>query len=263
MEKLHRFEDQVVVISGASRGIGEGIALRFAEEGANVVVAANEAKVNDVAEKVRALGRQALPLVIDVTKKDQVEELYAKTMESFAKINVSIQNAGVITIKELDKLSEDEWDWVMDVNTKGVFLCCQEAARHMVKQGYGKLINTGSGQSRDGFIYTPHYAASKFGVVGITQSLAKELAPFGITVNAFCPGIIATDMWQYNDKVWGELLGDYKEGELIKEWVDDKIPMKRAGTPADVAALVAFLASRDADYITGQTINVDGGLIMS
>ncbi len=263
MENLRRFENKVVVITGASRGIGEGIALRFAQEGADLVLAANEDKVNVVAEKVRALGRQALPLVVDVTNKTQVESLYAQTVQKFGKIDVSVQNAGVITIKKVDELTEQEWDWVMGVNTKGVFLCCQAAAKYMVKQGYGKLINTGSGQSRDGFIYTPHYAASKFGVIGITQSLAKELAPFGITVNAFCPGIIATDMWQYNDKAWGALLGDYKEGELFKEWVEQKIPMKRAGTPEDVAGLVAFLASKDADYITGQTINVDGGQIMS
>jgi meso-butanediol dehydrogenase/(S,S)-butanediol dehydrogenase/diacetyl reductase len=150
----------------------------------------------------------------------------------------------------------------MDVNTKGVFLCCQAAARHMVARGSGRLINTASGQARQGFIYTPHYAASKFGVVGLTQSLAKELAASGVTVNAFCPGIIDTDMWAYNDGAWGKLLGDYQPGELMAEWVRG-IPMKRAGTVADVAGLVAFLASDDATYITGQTINVDGGLIMS
>ena len=111
------------------------------------------------------------------------------------------------------------------------------------KRPRGRLINTASGQARQGFIYTPHYAASKFGVVGLTQSLAKELAPEGITVNAICPGIIHTDMWDYNDRVWGKMLGDYGPGELMKSWVDG-IPMKRAGTPAEVAGLVAFLASR-------------------
>lgn len=262
MEDLYRFEDQVVVITGASRGIGEGIALRFAKEGANVVVAANEDLVHDVGKKIEALGRKAVSMVMDVTKKDQVEELYARAYDTFGKIDVSIQNAGVITVKKLEDLTEDEWNWVLAVNTTGVFLCCQVAAKYMVKQGYGRLINTGSGQSRDGFIYTPHYAASKFGVVGITQSLAKELAKFGITVNAFCPGIIATPMWEYNDKAWGKLLGDYETGELMQEWIDG-IPISRAGTPDDVAGLVTFLASKDADYITGQTINVDGGLIMS
>ena len=263
MENLHRFTGKVVVLTGASRGIGEGVALRFAGEGASVVVASNEDAVHGVAEKIRAMGCAALSFVLDVTKKDEVEALYAQTFEKFGRIDVSFQNAGVITIKPLEELTEQEWDWVMDVNTKGVFLCCQAAAHYMLQQGSGKLINTGSGQSRDGFIYTPHYAASKMGVVGVTQSLAKELAPSGITVNAIAPGIIATDMWKYNDKAWGSLLGEYKEGELIDEWINQKIPMRRVGTPDDVANLVLFLASEAADYITGQTINVDGGLIMS
>lgn len=259
-----RFEGQVVVVTGASRGIGEGIALRFAQEGATVIVAANEAAVHEAAERIRsATGAEVLSLVVDVTDRGQVEALYERTVADFGRVDVSVQNAGVITIKPFDQLTEEEWDLVLDVNAKGVFLCCQAAAKQMLRQGSGRLINTGSGQSRDGFIYTPHYAASKMGVVGITQSLAKELATRGITVNAFCPGIIETEMWKYNDKAWGELLGDYKEGELIDEWVESNIPMKRAGTPDDVAGLVLFLASEDAAYITGQTINVDGGLIMS
>lgn len=264
MVRQARFAGQVAVVTGASRGIGEGIARRFAQEEASVVVAANEDLVHEVADRIRAeTGAQALSMVVDVTDREQVEAMYERTMAEFGRLDVSVQNAGVITIKKLPDLTEDEWDLVLDVNAKGVFLCCQAAARHMVKQGSGRLINTGSGQSRDGFIYTPHYAASKMGVVGITQSLAKELATTGITVNCFAPGIIETDMWKYNDKAWGDLLGDYEEGELIEEWVQKNIPMKRAGTPDDVAGLVLFLASDDAAYITGQTINVDGGLIMS
>lgn len=262
MENLSRFNQKVVVIHGASRGIGAGLATRFAGEGASLVITSNEERIHDVAKDIRAMGQEVLSIVMDVTKQADVENAYAQAYKRYGKIDVSVQNAGVITIKKFDQLTEEEWDWVMDVNTKGVFLCCQVAARYMVKQGFGKLINTASGQARDGFIYTPHYAASKMGVVGITQSLAKELAPCGITVNAFAPGIIETDMWRYNDKAWGELLGDYQEGELIAEWVNT-IPMKRAGTPDDVAGLALFLASEDANYITGQTINVDGGLIMS
>ncbi len=152
----------------------------------------------------------------------------------------------------------------MAVNTKGVFLCAQEAISRMRKHKRGgRIINTASGQARDGFIYTPHYAASKMGVVGITQSLAKEVATEKITVNAFCPGIIETDMWAYNDQAWGKLLGNYAPGELMKEWVEG-IPMKRAWLRRGCRlSLVTFLASDDAAYITGQTINVDGGLIMS
>ena len=262
MEQLTRFRNKVVVITGASRGIGRSIALRFASEGADLVVSSNEDRVKDVANEIVALGRRALSVLCDVSVKSDVEALYDQALKTFGRIDVSIQNAGVITIARIEDMTESEWDTVMDVNTKGVFLCCQAAAKIMIKQGHGRLVNTASGQAREGFIYTPHYAASKMGVVGITQSLAKELAPHGITVNAICPGIISTDMWVYNDKVWGELLGDYREGELMREWVEG-IPMKRAGTPEDVAALVAFLASKDACYITGQTINVDGGLIMS
>ena len=261
-EDLHRFHDQVVLITGASRGIGRGIALRFAREGARLVLCANEDQVNDVADEVRDLGREALPVVADVSVRPQVQDLFNRAMEEFGRLDVSVHNAGVITIARLSDLTEEEWDWVLDVNTKGVFLCCQAAAQHMIGQGSGRIINMASGQARRGNIYTPHYAASKFGVIGLTQSLARELAPYGITVNAICPGVIETDMWAYTDREWGRLLGDYEPGELMREWVE-AIPLGRAGTPEDVAGLVAFLASADADYITGQTINVTGGLIMS
>ena len=192
-----------------------------------------------------------------------MREAYAMAESKLGAISVSVQNAGVITIARLEDLTEEEWDRNLDVNTKGAFFCCQEAVRRFRESGTrGRLVNTASGQARQGFIYTPHYAASKFGVVGMTQSLAKEVAAEGITVNAICPGIIHTEMWDYNDRVWGSMLGDYGPGELMKEWVAN-IPMRRAGTPAEVGALVAFLASDDAAYITGQTINIDGGLIMS
>jgi len=260
---MKRFENKTVVITGGSRGIGAAIARRFAREGANVVVSANEDSVHAVAEQIKADGGKAISFVGDVTDKTSVKGLYAAAEETFGAIDVSIQNAGVITIARIEDMTEGEWDKVMAVNTKGVFLCAQEAIARMRKRGHGgRIINTASGQARDGFIYTPHYAASKMGVVGITQSLAKEVAMEGITVNAFCPGIIETDMWAYNDQAWGRLLGSYGPGELMKEWVEG-IPMKRAGSGEDVAGLVAFLASDDAAYITGQTINVDGGLIMS
>jgi meso-butanediol dehydrogenase/(S,S)-butanediol dehydrogenase/diacetyl reductase len=261
---MNRFAGQTVFVTGGNKGIGHGIAKRFAEEGAKVAIAAID---SNTAEAAAALGKdtgsQVIGLTLDVTDAKAVREAYGEAEAELGAISVSVQNAGVITIAKVEDLSEREWDLNLDVNTKGVFLCCQEAIRRFRASGTkGRLINTASGQARQGFIYTPHYAASKFGVVGLTQSLAKELAREGITANAICPGIIHTEMWDYNDRVWGQMLGDYGPGELMAEWVRG-IPMGRAGTPAEVAALVVFLASEDATYITGQTINVDGGLIMS
>lgn len=258
-----RFAGKVAVITGASGGIGAAIARRFAAEGAAVVVSAIDPRVDEVAAALKAGGASVASMRMDVTRKDEVAALYDLAEKEFGRVDISVQNAGVITIARIEAMTEEEWDKVMAVNTKGVFLCCQEAIARMRSHGRGgRLINTASGQARQGFVYTPHYAASKFGVVGITQSLAKEVARENITVNAICPGIIDTDMWAYNDGAWGRLLGDYKPGELMAEWVKN-IPMGRAGTGEDVSGLVAFLAGEDAAYITGQTINVDGGLIMS
>ena len=261
MEK--RFVGKTVVITGASGGIGAAMAKRFVAEGANVVVSAIDRRVEQVAQDLRDAGGKVMASVMDVTSKEQVDQLYDLAETQFGTVDISIQNAGVITIARIEDMTEAEWDKIMAVNTKGVFLCCQEAIKRMRKHGKGgRLINTASGQARQGFIFTPHYAASKFGVIGITQSLAKEVAKENITVNAICPGIIETEMWAYNDQAWGKLLGNYKPGELMAEWVKN-IPMGRAGTGEDVSGLVAFLSSKDAAYITGQTINIDGGLIMS
>ena len=263
MSSLRRFENKVAVITGGDRGIGLAIAERFVSEGAKVALISVDPKVEAAAESLRQQGHQAIGLIADVTDKKQVQAFYATVAAQLGEVDISVQNAGVITIAKLEELDEDAWDKVLAVNTKGVFLCCQEAAVRMRAAGKpGRLINTASGQARQGFIYTPHYAASKFGVIGLTQSLAKELAKTGITVNAFCPGIVATDMWSYNDSAWGKLLGDYKPGELMQQWID-AIPMGRAASGADVTGVVAFLASDDASYVTGQSINVDGGMFMS
>ena len=260
---MKRFTGKTVVVTGADRGIGFAMAKRFASEGASLVLASVDERVEEAAGRLRESDADAVGILCDVTDKTAVRELYDRAISSFGAVDISVQNAGIITIEKIEDLSEDQWDDTMRVNTKGTFLCCQEAIIRMRRSGRGgRLVNIASGQARDGFIFTPHYAASKFGVMGMTQSLAKEVALEGITVNAICPGIIRTDMWVYNDRVWGRLLGEYGPGELMEEWVRN-IPMKRAGEGRDVAGLAAFLASDDADYITGQTINVDGGLIMS
>lgn len=263
-----RFSGKTIVITGACRGIGAGIAERFAQEGANLVLASNDLeRVTFTADQLaREYTVDTLALGIDVTREEDIEKLYREGHARFGSIDVSVQNAGIITIDHYDKMPRADFDKVLQVNTTGVWLGCREAAKYMVKQGSGRLINTSSGQGRQGFIYTPHYAASKMGVIGITQSLALELARHNITVNAFCPGIIESEMWDYNDRVWGEILSTddkrYAKGELMAEWVRN-IPLRRAGKPSDVAGLVAFLASDDAAYLTGQAINIDGGLIMS
>ena len=251
-------DGKVVVVTGAAGGIGEGIAERFADAGARVVLADRDPAVTDTAAGLDALG-----VVADVTAPDDVAALFARARDTHERVDVLVNNAGIITISRLEELTLADWERVLRVNTTGTFLCCQAAAAVMREQGGGgRILNAASGQARQGFIYTPHYAASKFGVLGLTQSLAKELAREGITVNAYCPGIVGSDMWAYNDREWGRLLGDYKPGELMAKWVAE-IPMGRAGTNDDVADLLLFLASDAAAYITGQAINVDGGMFMS
>jgi meso-butanediol dehydrogenase/(S,S)-butanediol dehydrogenase/diacetyl reductase len=251
---MSRFEGSTVVVTGAGGGIGKGIASRFAAEGARVVLADRSDAVHAAADEIGGIGVEA-----DITSPEDVARVFAAA----ERVDVLVNNAGIITISKLEDLTLEDWERVLRVNTTGTFLCCQAAAARMRAQGGGgRILNAASGQARQGFIYTPHYAASKFGVVGLTQSLAKELAKDQITVNAYCPGIVGSDMWAYNDREWGRLLGDYKPGELMNEWVAG-IPLGRAGTNDDVASLLLFLASDDAAYITGQTINVDGGMFMN
>lgn len=258
-----RFTGTVVVVTGAGRGLGLGIAQRFAGEGASVVLLDRDPGVVDVAAELDGTSAgTVLGLRCDVTDEAEVARTFASVDEQLGRVDVLVNNAGTITISTIEELTLDAWNTVLAVNTTGAFLCSKAALPLLRRSSRGRILNAASGQARQGFVYTPHYAASKFGVVGLTQSLAKELAREQITVNAYCPGIVGTDMWDYNDREWGRLLGDYGPGELMAEWVA-AIPLGRAGTNDDVANLLLFLASPDASYITGQSINVDGGMFMS
>jgi len=259
-----RFVGRVVAVTGAARGMGRGIAERFAAESAAVVLADRHSEVVAVAAEIAAAsGVDTLGVTCDVTDEADVASLVDVIEDRFGRLDVLINNAGMITIATLADLTVDAWNRVLAVNTTGPFLCTKAAVPLMRRGGRGgRILNAASGQARQGFIYTPHYAASKFGVIGLTQSLAKELAGDQITVNAYCPGIVGTEMWAYNDREWGRLLGDYKPGQLMAEWIAD-IPLRRAGTNDDVANLLLFLASDEASYITGQSINVDGGMFMN
>lgn len=256
------FVGRYVVVTGAAGGIGLGVARAFAGCGATVRVADLSGTVLDVAEELRSEGLEVTAERLDVTDDPSVRAFFQRVGEDFGRLDVLVSNAGVIEIERLANTTAEGLERVLRVNTLAQLIAAREAVPLLRRAGGGSIINAASAQARHGFIYTPGYAASKFGVLGLTQSLAKELAADGIRVNAYCPGIVVTDMWTYNDRRWGSLLGGYEPGELMAEWID-KIPLGRAATRGDVANLVLFLASDAAGCITGQAVNVDGGMEMN
>lgn len=256
------FAGKRVVVTGAASGIGLAVGEAFAESGAEVVLVDRSATVTDAAAALTDGGLAVTGAVADVTDEGEVKALFAGLTDNWGRLDVLVNNAGIITIAPLAETSVEDFNRVLHVNTTGAFLTSREAVPLLRAAGGGAIINAASGQARQGFIYTPGYAASKFGVVGMTQSLAKELAPDNIRVNAYCPGIVETDMWAYNDSRWGRLLGDYAPGELMAKWISE-IPMGRAASKADVANAILFLASDAGSYITGQALNIDGGMFMN
>ncbi|MGH2561463.1 MAG: glucose 1-dehydrogenase [Thermomicrobiales bacterium] len=263
-----RLSGKVVLVTGGGRGIGKGIALRLATEGADVAIADVDRQLaEESAQEITALGRRSLAVTVDTSERARVQTMVRSVAETLGKLDVAFNNAGVGHNSGFLDVTEEQWERMFRVNARGVFLCIQEEARQMIAQGTGgKIVNTASIAGRHGSAHQSHYSASKFAVIGLTQSAAKALAPYRITVNAMNPGIIDTTMWRTTD---GELAAifraesgkEYRPGEVTANVVA-QIPLGRVGTPADVAALAYFLASSDSDYITGQTINVCGGLIM-
>ncbi|WP_336990096.1 3-oxoacyl-[acyl-carrier-protein] reductase [Bacillus infantis] len=246
-----KLEGKSAIVTGASRGIGREIALELARQGANVTVnySGSEAKANETVEEIKALGRDAFAVKADVSDSEAVAAMMKETIEKFGSIDILVNNAGITRDNLLMRMKEEEWDEVISINLKGVFLCTKAATRQMMKQRSGRIINVSSIVGVSGNPGQANYVAAKAGVIGLTKTSAKELATRGITVNAIAPGFISTDM---TDKL----------NEEVKEQMLSGIPLGRLGEPSDIAKVALFLASEDSRYMTGQTLHVDGGMVM-
>lgn len=242
-----KLDGKTAIVTGAGQGIGRGIALALAREGAKVVVNDISSKIMDVAKEVVNIGSEALAVRADVTNDEETKEMAKTVVERFGRIDILVNNAGIYPSKPLAEMTEEEWDRVITINLKGTFNCTKAVLPKMIEQGSGAIINISSiAGPIVGFINLTHYAASKAGVSGFTRAAALELAQHGIRVNAIAPGVIETP-------------GTKAAGEEALRQMEQSIPLKRIGTPEDVAGLTVFLASEASSYITGQLITVDGG----
>ena len=249
---MNRFINKSAVITGASRGIGAAIARKFAGEGAAVgILDVQYEAAQKLAEELEQSGFQAKAYQCDVSKADEVSEAIGGFAETFGRLDILVNNAGLIRDNLMHKMSEEDWDTVMDVHLKGSFLCSREAQRYMVKQKSGSILNLSS-TSALGNRGQVNYSAAKAGLQGLTRTMAMELGPFGITVNAIAPGFIKTDMTRATAERMGLTLEQMVEGAVTQ------LALKRAGEPEDIAKAAAFLCSEDASYITGQILYVAG-----
>ena len=252
-----RLQGKAAYVTGGGHGIGRGIALALAREGASVLVAdIDGVAARKVAADIRALGRPAEAIKVDVTRRDDIEDMCALAMSRFGKLDIAVHSAGVISVQMVEDLTEAEWDRVMDINAKGTFLCCKAAVPLLKQNGSGRIINIASISGKDGYPGLAHYSASKYAVIGFTNSLAKELARNEITVNAICPGIVRTAMWDLLSDEWKE-----QDESLEDSWqrqILTFVPQGRPQTPEDIGDLAVYLAL--ARNLTGQAINLDGGL---
>jgi len=245
-----RLKDKVALITGGARGIGRGIALLFAQEGADIAIGdVNLEEAHKTAKEIEATGRKSLVLEVDVTNYTKVEEAVNKILDKFTKVDILVNNAGITKDNLILRMSDAEWDAVLNVNLKGTFNCIKAVSKIMIKQRSGKIINIASIIGIIGNAGQANYSASKAGIIALTKTAAKELASRNINVNAVAPGFIQTEMTA-------------KLSEELKEKMRRAIPLSRFGTPSDIAKVSLFLAAEESNYITGQTIKVDGGMVM-
>jgi NAD(P)-dependent dehydrogenase (short-subunit alcohol dehydrogenase family) len=269
-----RLGGKVAIVTGAGRGIGKTTALRLAHEGADVVAADIDAQnAEQTAQEIRALNRKAAAYRIDLTTVETIQPMIDHVVAEFGRIDILVNSAGVVQSKPFLEVTEADWDHVIDVNLKGLFFCIQAVGAQMIEQVpepvkalgrtdqcHGKIVNFTSISGRRGRAYQVHYAASKAAIISVTQSAALAFTPYNINVNAIAPSVVLTPMWEKNvqDKSRVFQVDAKKESDEFIE----RIPLKRPGSVEDMAGAVAFLCSSDADYITGQTLNVDGGFEM-
>src|SRR5690625_2657964 len=239
------------LVTGSSRGIGRAIALELGRLGANVVVnyAGNEAKANEVVTELKGLGVQAFAIKANVADENDVKTMVKSTIDTFGSLEILVNNAGITRDNLLMRMKPEEFDEVIETNLKGAFLCTKTVTRQMMRQRYGRIINIASIVGVSGNPGQANYVAAKAGLIGLTKSNAKELASRNVLVNAIAPGFIQTDMTDV-------LTEDQKDAIL------SQVPLEKLGEPEDIANVVCFLASDEAKYITGQTIHVDGGMVM-
>ena len=259
---MNRFENHVVVITGAANGIGQACAIRFAEEGARIACLDLAGEANEAtAAQCRALGVEAIALRCDVTDPESIKSAVDSTLAKWGRIDTLVTSAGIYTGTPLADVPLDQWQRTIDINLTGAFLTNQAVAPTLMAQGSGSIINLSSMAGKTSWPASAEYSSSKSGVIGLTRSVAMELAPYGATANAVCPGNTLTDMVRsVADKVGG------LDGLTGEEWLQiraDDCPMKRLAEPWEMAGVIAFLASEDARYLTGQAIEVDGGMVMS
>ncbi len=271
-----RFQDKIAIVTGAGQGIGEAIALHLAEQGAHIIIAEINAETAErAAQKVAALGVQARTYVLDVGDQKAVQAMVAESAAHFGRLDILINNAGVNERVDFMDITPEQWRWLMHTNVEGLFFTLQAVARQMIAQvpeeiraagraprSFGKIVNLSSVTGRRGRPNAPQYAASKAAVISITQSAALRLAPYNINVNAVCPGLVETPMWDYIDLTEGQQRRGLPKGAWLQQRVDEKVPLRRPATCQDVAEVVAFLCAPESDYLTGQALNIDGGYEM-